>query len=110
MIMIFAAALALAGAAASQAAIAGDNSATVKVGYGDLDLSSAKGSAALLHRLSDAALQACGASDFSVPEYRWAIERSSCYRDSMDRAVADLNAPAVTHLYDRRGELADASR
>lgn len=105
-----AAALALAGAAVGPAAVAHDNNVSVKVAYSDLNLSNPRDSAVLLHRLSQAAMSACGVSDFSLPDYRWSVARSDCYRDSMDRAVAALNAPMVTHLYDQRGELADASR
>jgi UrcA family protein len=78
----------------------------VTIRFGDLDLASEQGSAAMLQRLSHAALQACGASPFSVPDYRWATKHSSCYRGSMDRAVADVAAPAVTRLYEQRRQYA----
>lgn len=73
----------------------------VSIKVGDLDLNSQDGSAAMLQRIRDAALQACGASSFSLPDYRWAVKRSDCYRMSMGRAVADLGAPAVTRLYEQ---------
>ena len=72
----------------------------------DLDLSSPTGSATMLQRISQAAQQACGASSFSLQDYRWATKRSDCYHQSMGRAVADLNAPAVTRLYEQHPELA----
>ena len=72
----------------------------------DLDLNSQAGSATMLQRISRAAQEACGASSFSVPDYRWATKRSDCYHDSMGRAVADLNAPAVTRLYEQHPVLA----
>ncbi|WP_293383823.1 UrcA family protein [Phenylobacterium sp.] len=72
----------------------------------DLDLTSQDGSATMLQRLSRAAQEACGASSFSVPDYRWAVKRSDCYRGSMSRAVADLGAPAVTRLYEEHPVLA----
>ena len=78
----------------------------VAVKVGDLDLASEQGSAVMLQRISHAALEACGASSFSVPDYRWATKHSACYRGSMDRAVADVAAPAVTHLYEQRREYA----
>jgi UrcA family protein len=104
--IMLAAAVALAGMAAGPAAVAGDQTASVKVVYTDLNLSNPKDSAVLLHRLREAAMEACGASDFSVPDYRWAVMRSQCYTDSVDRAVAALNAPTVTRLYSQQGELA----
>ena len=72
---------------------------SVPVSYADLDLSSASGATTMLHRLNDAALNACGADDSSVSEYKWAVRESSCYHASMDRAVAALDAPAVTQLW-----------
>jgi UrcA family protein len=78
----------------------------VAVKYGDLDLSTRHGSMVMLGRLHVAALNACGASAFSVPDYRWAVERSACYRQSMDRAVADVGMPMVAQLYSNRRTLA----
>jgi len=108
-------AFALAGAASARAAVVSEADAAreiesqpiqVAIKFGDLDLASEPGSAAMLQRISHAALEACGASSFSVPDYRWAVKNSTCYRGSMDRAVADLAAPAVTHLYEQRREYA----
>ena len=78
----------------------------VAVRIHDLDLSSQAGSAAMLQRISHAAQEACGASGFSLQDYRWATKRSESYRNSMDRAVADLNAPAVKRLYEQHPALA----
>ena len=110
--VIFTAACAIAVAAVAGSAMAQSEFAAarsvfheqvaVPVSYADLDLSSPDGASLMLHRLHDAALNACGADDSSVRPYKWAVHRSACYRDSMDRAVADLNAPAVTRLYQSR--------
>ena len=78
----------------------------VAVKVSDLDLTSQDGSATMLQRLSRAAQEACGASSFSVTDYRWAVKRSDCYHSSMARAVADLGAPAVTRLYEEHPVLA----
>ena len=104
-------AFALSGAVSAHAAVYSEAQAArevenlpvqVAIKFGDLDLASAPGSAAMLQRISHAALEACGASNFSVPDYRWAMKRSACYHASMDRAVASLAAPAVTRLYEQR--------
>ena len=104
-------AFALAGGAVAQAAPSSEAEAArevenlpaqVAVHFGDLDLGSPQGSSAMLDRISNAALEACGASTFSVPDYRWAMKNSACYRGSVDRAVAQLAAPGVTQLYQRR--------
>ena len=96
-----------AGSAAAQSESAAARSVfesptAVAVKYSDLDLSSRRDSVVMLGRLHEAALNACGASEFSVSDYRRAIERSSCFRGSMDRAVAAVGAPTVTHLYNVR--------
>ena len=67
----------------------------------DLDLSSPAGATTMLQRIRNAALEACGASSFSVPDYRWAMKRSTCYHSSVGQAVASLQAPAVTRLYEQ---------
>ena len=99
--------IAAAGSAAAQSESAAARSVfgtptAVAVKYSDLDLGSRQGSVVMLGRLHEAALNACGSSEFSVPDYRRAVERSDCYRESMDRAVADVGAPTVTHLYNGR--------
>lgn len=76
---------------------------SVAVKYGDLDLNSQQGSATMLQRIRDAALEACGASSFSVQDYRWATQRSACYRRGVDHAVAQLGSPSVMRLYEQHG-------
>jgi UrcA family protein len=78
----------------------------VAVKFGDLNLATQNGADAMLQRISHAALEACGASSFSIPDYRWATKRSGCYRGSVDRAVATLAAPGVTRLYEQRRDYA----
>jgi UrcA family protein len=104
-------AFALAGAVSAQAAPSSEAEAAreienqpvqVAVRFHDLDLASQQGSATMLQRISHAAVEACGGSSFSVPDYRWALKNSACYRGSMDRAVAALAAPGVTRLYEER--------
>jgi UrcA family protein len=106
--VIFTAACAIAAAAVAGSAMAqGEGAAarsifqqvSVPVTYADLDLSSPDGAQTMLHRLHDAALNACGAGDGSVTSYKWAVHRSACYHRSMGQALADLGAPAVTQLY-----------
>jgi len=93
-------ALSLALAAASGAAMAqsGEGAAAleaVRVSYADLDLHSSHDSAVMQQRLRDAAMEVCGASSFSLKEYRWAVAHSDCYKTSMARAVSDLHALAL---------------
>jgi UrcA family protein len=97
--MIFALGCAFAMAAAAPASFAEQRQMDVRVAYGDLDLSGPHGSAVLLHRLHDAALIACGASEFSNADMQRSVERSACFHESLGRAVADVDAPTLTHLY-----------
>ena len=115
MIATLGCAIAMTGALSARAAVVSEADAArdverqpvqVAVRTHDLDLSSQQGSAVMLQRISRAAQEACGASSFSVADYRWAMKRSDCYRNSMDRAVADLGAPAVTRLYEQHPVLA----
>lgn len=75
--------------------------ASVPVTYRDLDLASNDGASTMLSRLHRAAMEACGASDFSVKDYRWAVAHSSCVRRGVAEAVAALDAPRVTDLYNQ---------
>jgi UrcA family protein len=101
--------LALAMAAAGQAAVAGESDAAleaVRVSYADLNLGNPADSAVMLDRLRGAAMEACGAPVQSVKDWRWAVRRSDCFRQSMARAVADLHSPALSQAYDRQLALA----
>ena len=90
----------------AQAQPASDTTPQVAVRYGDLDLSRAGDAKVLLHRLQSAALQACGASDFSLAPYRDAVQRSACYRQGLARAVDTVGLPALSSLYEAHLKLA----
>jgi UrcA family protein len=80
---------------------------SVKVSYRDLDLSTPGDAVLMLHRLEAAATEACGADRTSLREYRLTVERSTCHRTSMDKAVTALGAPAVTTIYEDRVQAAN---
>jgi UrcA family protein len=84
--------------AAAEASAAAEVSTAIAVRYGDLDLSRSGDVHTLYHRLQTAALEACGASTFSVAPYRDAVERSACYRQGLAQAVQAVNLPAVNAL------------
>jgi len=91
--MILVLGVALATAGLGPAAMAEQQPTAVTVPYGDLDPGNRSDSAQLMGRLQRAALEACGASEFSVPDYRRAVEHSACYRHSIDRALQAVGAP-----------------
>jgi UrcA family protein len=95
-------ALALASAAPVAMPAHAEGPTTVGVRFNDLDLNRPTDAAIMLGRLDSAAMQACGASPFgSLREYRLSIRWSRCYTDGISRAISELNAPALTALYER---------
>ena len=75
--------------------------AEVKVSFHDLNLHDAGDAKRLLDRIHSAALDACGASPESVPEYRALTIKSQCYVVGVERAVRQINAPLLSALYDQ---------
>ncbi|HWE98558.1 MAG TPA: UrcA family protein [Caulobacteraceae bacterium] len=71
----------------------------VEVSTGDLDLATQSGAEALLGRIGEASMEACGAFQGSLHEYRWAVRQSGCYYRHFDRSVAQIDAPRVRDLY-----------
>jgi UrcA family protein len=95
-------ALALAAAAPLATVAHAEQPTAVGVRFNDLDLNNPGDAAVMLGRLDQAALQACGASSFeSLREYQLAIRHSRCFDRSVSRAVAELNAPALTAVFER---------
>lgn len=69
---------------------------TAGVRLGSLDLTNPADAAVIAQRIDRAAADVCGASRFSARQVQVAIRRSDCYRETLDRALASLNAPAVS--------------
>ena len=65
-----------------------------------LDLETRAGAVLMLHRIDDAALEACGADRTSLREYRMLVEHSACHRDGVAQAVSAVDAPTLTALYE----------
>ncbi len=78
--------------------------ASVSVRYHAESLENSRAAADMLRRIDTAAMEACGASSFSLKMYRDTVQASACYRNGVSQAVAELNAPAVTELYNGPGE------
>lgn len=81
------------------AALAADAVPQVRVTAAGLHLSQSADAQAMLGRLDEAALNACGASKFSFAQVRSATRAGDCYRSAMSNAVTSLGAPMVTNLY-----------
>ena len=81
--------------AAPVAAQSLDDTVSVSVRYGDLDISKSAGAETLLRRIDKAAVQICGGKpDQRLLDQRTAFEK--CRASTIDRSVAALNAPMVT--------------
>lgn len=78
------------------AALAGEGTTTRAVSTAGLDLSRTSDAAVMAHRLDRAAMNVCGASEFSARDVQNDVRGSSCYRDAVDRALEALSAPAVS--------------
>lgn len=76
---------------------------SVLVTYTDLNLNTAHDAGVMLKRIRHAAAQACSQAPSYVGNDPETIERATaCYRQSLARAVAGLNAPKVTEAYTGR--------
>lgn len=92
-------ALAFAAATTPLAASEADRNA-VEVRYADLNLGSEQGADVLLRRLDRAAKQVCG-MDTSQRGFLRRQQRA-CYAETLNHAVAAIDAPMVTQIYAQR--------
>ena len=81
----------------------------IRVQYDHRDLTSPAAARRLLRRIRDAALESCGASPFSLPEFKAATVASQCWRDAVDNAVRRIDDPLLTAAA-REGRLANTGR
>ncbi len=68
----------------------------MRVRFDHRDLTSSGAARHLLRRIGDAALEACGASPFSLAEFRTATVASRCWRDAVGDAVRRIDDPLLT--------------
>ena len=76
-----------------------DSSRSVHVSYADLNLHTQAGARAIMARIDDAAVRACG----GAPDLRMLERRAlfnSCKTQTFNQAVRDLDAPLVTAMAD----------
>lgn len=81
-----------------------DARVVVRLGAADLRPNSPEATRQLLDRLERAALEACGASEFSAPDVQLATKRSQCWRDSVAGAVAQIGDPVLSQARSRELE------
>ncbi len=68
-----------------------------RVNFADLDLTRSEGAAVLYARISGAAREVCLPAATWVPQLLFRAYR--CREEAIARAVADVNAPALTSYY-----------
>jgi UrcA family protein len=81
----------------------------IRVRYDHRELTSPAAAHRLLTRIRGAALESCGASPFSLPEFKAATVASQCWRDAVDNAVRSIDDPLLTAAA-RADRLANAGR
>ena len=77
------------------------------VHFKGLNLSSSEGAALLYGRIKDAAREVCGERDRFILSQSHAIK--ICMNDAVSRAVAEINSPVLTSLYQAKTGNADKS-
>ena len=70
------------------------------VSYRDLDLSNYDGARTLLQRIDGAAKTVCS-PEASVRDFNDNVDYRGCMYDAVSNAVADVNTPTVSDLYQR---------
>jgi len=78
------------------AAATGLETTEIRVRYERRELTSPAAARGLLRRIGDAALESCGASAFSLAEFKTATVVSRCWRDAVDDAVRRIDHPLLT--------------
>ena len=88
----------LAGIASTQghAAPTGLETTEIRVRYERRELTSPAAARGLLRRIGDAARESCGASSFSLAEFKTATAVSRCWRDAVDDAVRRIGSPVLS--------------
>ena len=90
-------------ALSAPALAAGDETTAVSVRHVDLAVETRADAYRLLRRLGEAAQEACGASSFSLSQYRQAVRGSACWRSSMTDVVQRIDNPLLTAAFEKRG-------
>jgi UrcA family protein len=73
----------------------------IRVRYKYRELTSPAAARRLLKRIGDAALESCGASSFSLAEFKTATEQSRCWRDAVADAVRRVDSPVLSEAASR---------
>jgi UrcA family protein len=92
----------LAAAAGAHAATPGEESTSLKVAYGDLDLASSAGSDALYARIVSAARTVCYANDVDSRDLHAVANERACETRAINDAVQDVHSAKLAALSGER--------
>ena len=74
-----------------------DGERSIRVSYGELDLTKPAGAESLYRRIRKAAFTVCGAYDSPMP---WSYTaKSACFKTAVDEAVSKVNSPLLTSVH-----------
>jgi UrcA family protein len=72
--------------------------------YGDLDLRTDSGANTLLNRIRTSARRTCNPPSRVPGSFDDRADYDNCFRTAVSQAVADMNIPALRHVYEHRGK------
>jgi UrcA family protein len=84
------------------AAPVGFETSAIRVRYNRTELTSSAGVHNLLKRIRNAALESCGASPFSLAEFKAATEQSQCWKAAVSDAVRSIGSPVLVAAAEER--------
>lgn len=85
-------------AGTASAARPGEETVSVKVRFGDLDISKIEGATRLYSRIKRAARTVCGMDNIQ-PEEQFYSHWKPCYEQAIATAVASVNSPMLTAVH-----------
>jgi UrcA family protein len=92
----------LTAAAGAQAAAPGEETTSLKVAYGDLNLASSAGSDALYARIVSAARTVCYANDVDSRDLHAVASERACETRAINAAVQDVHSAKLAALWGER--------
>ena len=84
---------------AAYAASPGTASASMRVSYADLDLSSEQGNKKLYARIVSAARQVCAADEVDMRDLQAFANEQACEREAIGGAVQQVHSPKLAAVY-----------
>jgi len=94
----------LAASAAHAESLDAQRAPQTTIAYADLNLKSTADANLMLGRIRNAAAEVCRASPAVGTSHSEIVVRDDCFREAVERAVTQLNAPKVTAAFEARAD------